>query len=182
MSHPKYSLRLFMPKNGKMRVPTVLLTLRPFEKCPSCDSPRDELTKTSIKFSCGMMQTLTDSDEFAVISVCPYAMQAVQDLKTTRLSRPGMPATLMAFSPDEFKLGDNVKWVSQSAGRETVKKGKIVAVVPPDARPEEYIPDGMRRNSTTGYGRSRSHVTYLVKVHGKGSMVYWPRVHVLEKQ
>jgi hypothetical protein len=129
-----------------------------------------------------MMQMVTDDDEFAVISVCPYAMIAVEELRTRRISREGTPPTLAIMGAlEEFKVGESVRWVSQSAGRETVKKGVIVAQVPPHAKPESYIPDGMRRNSSSGYGKPRDHLTYLIKVYGKGGMLYWPRVHVLQK-
>lgn len=173
-----------MPKGGRLMIPTSLVTALPFDRCPACEAERAEVTRRSIVFACGLAQTITDGDEFAISSYCPYAMAAVFDLRMKRLSRgnPGeTPATLATFAPEVFKVSDRVKWVSQSAGRETVKKGVVVAVVPPSARPEAYIPDGMRRNSTNGYGRSRPHTTYLIKVTGKGSMVYWPRVHCLEK-
>jgi hypothetical protein len=181
---PKYSLSLFMPKGGKVMIPTPLVTGAPFDRCPSCEGDRDEVDRTGITFVCGMKQSITIDGDFAVSAYCPYAMAAVFDLRMKRLSRANpneTPATLATFSPAVLKVSDRVKWVSQSAGRETVKKGVIVALVPPAARPEDYIPDGMRRNSTNGYGRSRPHTTYLVKVIGKGSMVYWPRVHCLEQ-
>jgi hypothetical protein len=175
---------MFMPKRGKMSLPSSLITAVPFDRCPSCEAERSEVTLNSISFSCGMTQMVTDGDEFAVSSSCPYAMAAVHELRTKRLVRPGMsdvPPTLATFAPEGFKVGDQVRWVSQSAGRETSKKGIVVAIVPPEARPEDYIPDGMRKNSANGYGRSRPHTTYLIRVAGKGSMAYWPRVHFLEK-
>jgi hypothetical protein len=187
MSHrevSKYALQMFLPKRGKLRLPTALLTATPFDRCPSCESDRSEVTMNCIRFACGMVQMITDGDEFAVSSTCPYSMAAVHDLRSKRLSRPGLsdvPATLTTFSPETFTVGDKVRWVSQSAGRETSKRGVVVAIVPPEARPEAYIPDGMRKNSANGYGRARPHTTYLIRVAGKGSMAYWPRVHFLEK-
>jgi len=180
----KYALQLFMPKGGRLRVPTALITPAPFDRCPACDSERASVDRLGIRFSCGLVQAITDGDEFAVSAYCPYAMAAVFELRMRRLSRvkpDEAPATLAMFSPEVFKVGDKVRWVSQSAGRQTVKIGVVVAEVPPEARPESYIPEGMRRNSTNGYGRSRPHTTYLIKVKNKGSMVYWPRVHCLEK-
>jgi hypothetical protein len=174
---------MFTPKTGRMPIPTTLLTALPFERCPACEAEVSEVTRLRTVFACGMTQMLTDGDEYAISASCPYAMCAVHDLRMRRVSRekPGQPGTLVMFAPGGFSIGDKVRWLSQSAGKETVKKGVIVAEVPPDARPEDYIPDGMRKNSTNGYGRSRPHTTYLVKVSGKGSMVYWPRVHCLEK-
>lgn len=178
----RYQLKLFKPKFGRMSIPTCMVTLNPFDSCPCCGSGRSEITKDSILFECGLKQTITDGDEFAVSSTCPYAMMAVKDLKTRRISRgESLPATLLSYAPDSFSIGDPVRWVSQSAGRETIKSGVIVSIVPPEARPEAYIPDGMRRNSTTGYGKARPHTTYLVRVKGKGNMAYWPRVHCLER-
>lgn len=181
---PKYQFKMFKPRRGKLSLPSVLVTAVPFDRCPSCDAERSEVNRDMVQFSCGLTQMVTDGDEYAVSSYCPYAMAAVHDLKCRKLSREGMsgvPATLATFSPEGFTVGDKVRWVSQSAGSETVKKGIIAAAVPPDARPEDYIPDGMRKNSADGYGRSRTHTTYLVRVAGKGSMAYWPRVHLLEK-
>lgn len=181
MTSPRYSLKMFMPKRGKIRIPTCLITLSAFQACPSCGAGREEVNPLSVKFFCGLTQVQTDGDEYAILSSCPYAMQAVEELRTRRINRGAPPTIAMMYSPEEFKVKDQVRWVSQSSGRETVKKGVIVAVVPPQAKPEDYIPDGMRRNSTNGYGKPRDHTTYLICVAGKGSMVYWPRVHVLQK-
>jgi len=180
---PKYRLRMVMPKCGRMEVPSALVTVTPFQRCPACEGERVEETRLRVVFACGMTQMVTDGDEFAVIATCPHAMTAVQDLKARRLSRgedTGAMHSIM-LPLDGFKTGDRVSWISQSAGKETTKKGVVAAVVPPDARPEEFIPGGMRKNSTNGYGKSRPHTTYLVRVLGKGTMVYWPRVHCLEK-
>lgn len=183
MTPPRYSLKMFMPKLGKIRIPTTLVTLNAFTVCPSCGAGREEERRYSVKFGCGLLQVVTDGDEYAIMSSCPYAMIAVEELRTRRLSRSGSaPETLAIMGvPEEFKIGDTVRWMSQSAGKETVKKGIIVAQVPPHAKPESYIPEGMRRNSSSGYGKPRDHTTYLIKVHGKGGMLYWPRVHVLQK-
>lgn len=184
MTSPRYTLKMFMPKDGKIRIPTQMVTMNAFNVCPACGGGRDSINKTSIRFTCGMTQVLTEDDEFAVISTCPFAMVAVEELRARKLSRPmSIPQTLVIMgTPDEFKVGDKVRWVSQSAGNETMKRGIVVAQVPPQAKPDDYIPDGMRRNSSSGYGKPRDHVTYLIKVHGKGGMVYWPRVHVLQRE
>lgn len=173
-----------MPKGGKVRIPTALVTMNPFSYCPACGAGKCETTSlTTVRFQCGMEQIMTDGDEFAIRGTCPYAMAAVEELRARKIQRTSEapPTISMIYSPDEFAVGDAVQWASQSAGTETVKKGVIVAVVPPEAKPDDYIPDGMRKNSTSGYGKPRNHTTYLIQVQGKGSMVYWPRVHVLRK-
>ena len=181
MSKPRYTLKMFMPKKGRIRIPTPLITMSAFSMCPSCGAGREDETPLHVRFACGLVQAVTDGDEYAIMSSCPYAMQAIEELRTRRVSR-GVPATLaVMYSPEGLKMGDCVRWISKSAGRETEKKGSVVAVVPPHAKPEDYIPEGMRRNSTNGYGKPRDHTTYLILVAGQGSRVYWPRVHVLQK-
>jgi len=84
----------------------------------------------------------------------------------------------------EFKIGDNVEWESTSFGSTTQKHGRIVAVIPPNCGPGEYIEkasaaaDGARYASGGGPGLPRDHESYIVHVpsgKGKGKL-YWPRV------
>lgn len=75
-----------------------------------------------------------------------------------------------------MKIGDRVEWTSQSASFRTTKRGEIVAVVPAETPPERCVPDGYRCGSPAGFGMSRDHESYLVKVDGKGRGLYWPRV------
>ena len=71
------------------------------------------------------------------------------------------------------KIGDRVKWKSQSRSYWTTKVCTIVAVVPPGSNP--VIPEGFKGNSSTGYGLcGRKNESYLVKVDGKGNRLYWP--------
>jgi pyruvoyl-dependent arginine decarboxylase (PvlArgDC) len=75
-----------------------------------------------------------------------------------------------------LKLGDRVRWVSQSQGYRKAKEGEIVEVVPAgfspnrDAFPQLY--QGM------GVGFPRNHDSYVVLV---GKKPYWPRASLLEK-
>ena len=78
-----------------------------------------------------------------------------------------------------MKIGDRVTWSSQSHGNTTTKVGEIIAVVPADSRPDDVLPPGFKCNSSYGYGLSRRHESYLVRVEGKGHRAYWPRVNKL---
>lgn len=176
----RFKLTLVKPIASRIEVPSQLVTLEPFSVCPACGAELVESTRLRMVFSCGLVQMLTDTDEWAVVSCCPYALRAAYEASLIRIRRNNLESSMPSL-PDRLSVGDKVKWVSQSAGRETAKKGIIVAEVPPNARPEEYIPPGMRKNSTNGYGKERPHISYLVRVSGKGSMVYWPRVCALEK-
>jgi hypothetical protein len=183
ISAMKYTLSMFMPLGGKMKLPTALVVDEPFERCVACDAERSLVAQNRVEYRCGCCLAKTDKETYAVLSCCPYAMAAVSDLRVRRIVRNAgkqllsLPVGLL----ESLSVGSRVRWVSQSAGRETVKTGVIVAVVPSNARPEKFIPKGFRQNSTTGYGRTRDHKSYLVQVRGKGNMVYWPRVYALEK-
>lgn len=78
-----------------------------------------------------------------------------------------------------MKIGDRVEWESQSSSFTTVKRGSIVAIVPVGAQADKCLPAGFRCNSTSGYGLSRDHESYLIQVDGKGRSLYWPRVKYL---
>ena len=67
-------------------------------------------------------------------------------------------------------LGDTVEWESQSGGYYgKVKRGVIVQVVKAGEVPDP----GTMRVLGAGFGMSRKHESYLVKV---GNVAYWPRV------
>ena len=69
-----------------------------------------------------------------------------------------------------FKIGDKVEWESQSGGfYGKVKRGEIVQIVKAGQKPEP----GTLRVLGAGFGMSRKHDSYLVKV---GNVAYWPRV------
>ena len=178
----KYSLTMFMPLAGSMKLPTALVVDEPFERCIACEAERSLVVSNRVDYRCGCSLAKTDHGRYAVLSCCPYAMAAVSELKVRRIMRGGSPlAHIPVGLIDSLTVGSRVRWVSQSAGKETIKVGVVVAVVPVNARPEKFIPKGFRQNSTTGYGKTRDHQSYLVKVNGKGNMVYWPRVYTLEK-
>jgi uncharacterized protein YgiB involved in biofilm formation len=70
-------------------------------------------------------------------------------------------------------LGDTVQWESQSGGYYgKVKRGVIVQVVKAGEVPDP----GTMRVIGAGFGMSRKHESYLVKV---GNVAYWPRVNHL---
>jgi hypothetical protein len=71
----------------------------------------------------------------------------------------------------EFKIGDEVEWTSQSAGTKTTKRGKVVHVLPAGKGPGK-----ISKNSNPG--AARDHVSYLVRVKGKG--LYWPKASYLK--
>ena len=70
-------------------------------------------------------------------------------------------------------LGDTVEWTSQSGGYYgKVKRGKIISIVKAGEVPE-LNPDEPLRVLGAGFGMSRKHDSYLVRV---GNIAYWPRV------
>ena len=84
-----------------------------------------------------------------------------------------------------MQVGDKVSWKSQSGGFETVKTGRIEAIVPAGVSANRCIPEGFKGNSKAGYGMARDHESYIVRVFGKDSEgkptygsrnLYWPRV------
>jgi hypothetical protein len=81
-----------------------------------------------------------------------------------------------------MNVGDIVSWESQSGGFKTKKVGTIMAVVPAKSSASLFIPEGFACNSKLGYGLSRDHESYLVKVKGKGRKLYWPLVKHLHSQ
>ena len=82
----------------------------------------------------------------------------------------------------DFKLGDNVRWVSHSRGKWLEKAGKIIEVVPPQrgVMLDKYK-DKYNLNSFSK-GMPRLHESYVVAVPtetGKPKL-YWPRANQLE--
>lgn len=71
-----------------------------------------------------------------------------------------------------MKLGDVVVWTSQAGGHSKTKEGTIVAVVPPNGDPRDYIPDGLKLD---GPGYPRNTESYLIRVRNL-TKLYWPFV------
>lgn len=71
-----------------------------------------------------------------------------------------------------MKLGDVVTWTSQAGGYSKTKEGVIVAVVPPNGDPRDYIPAGLKLD---GPGYPRSTESYLIRVRSL-TKLYWPFV------
>lgn len=86
-----------------------------------------------------------------------------------------------------FKVGDKVKWWSQSSGWGGLKIGEIVLVVPEDRSPSpnllrEDFPD-CSINAMKNPGMGRDHESYIVRVPSgtkAKDKLYWPRVSKLE--
>ncbi len=72
----------------------------------------------------------------------------------------------------EFKIGDEVRWISQAAGRYKWKSGTIIHVQPAN----EYLPH-IYGGGLHSRGK-RNHESYVVHVKGE---IYWPRVKHLRK-
>lgn len=87
-----------------------------------------------------------------------------------------------------FKIGEKVKWTSQSLSYETTKQGKVFVIIPANVAPPNHIP-GYR--CVYGYGPGlaimpRNHESCLVEVSGgktakAKTKLYWPRVSQLER-
>lgn len=88
-----------------------------------------------------------------------------------------------------FKLGDKVKWQSQANGGWTEKRGMIIAVVPPQGKPADVLPDyaGSKYRTTIDPRSlgSRKAESYVVLVDGKTPkampIMYWPNVSALQR-
>ena len=77
----------------------------------------------------------------------------------------------------DIQLDDTVEWTSQAAGYTRTKVGVVVGLVPAG-----HLPDRDRFHSlyrSSGVGMPRDHVSYVVKVTGRG--VYWPIAKKLRK-
>lgn len=78
-----------------------------------------------------------------------------------------------------FKLQEDVRWTSSSAGSTTTKVGFIEAVIAAGK-----VPTQSQRKEADAYGAARDHASYLVRVPGKTpaskGKLYWPRVSLLQ--
>jgi Ni/Co efflux regulator RcnB len=76
-----------------------------------------------------------------------------------------------------IQLDDVVEWTSQAAGYTRTKVGVVVGLVPVG-----HLPGGDRFPSLyrgAGVGMPRDHISYVVRVPGRG--VYWPVAKKLRK-
>ena len=85
-----------------------------------------------------------------------------------------------------MKFGQSVVWTSKGAKNETIKQGKIVAVVDPGKEPYDLFINkvGTRMNKPfykiQFRGGPRKKESYIVAVEGKyGFYLYWPKVSKL---
>jgi len=69
----------------------------------------------------------------------------------------------------EFNLGDEVQWGSQSQGSWKFKQGFIAQIVPPLIRPDAT--EWPQLFTGAGPGSARKSKSYIVKV---GNRIYWP--------
>ncbi len=88
-----------------------------------------------------------------------------------------------------FKIGDRVRWSSQSSGSKTTKEGEVVAVVPHlrelgDVQ-DQYLCSRPSNNITpvelSGLPRKGESYLVLVRIGNRKPRLYWPRVKGLEK-
>ena len=86
----------------------------------------------------------------------------------------------------QFKLKDEVVWVSQSYGVRSLKTGKIVVVIPTYKTPDcallrEDFPD-CSTDAMKNPGFGRDHESYIIRVPSRTKAkdkLYWPRVSAL---
>lgn len=85
-----------------------------------------------------------------------------------------------------MKIGDKVKWTSQSGGDSTEKQGVITYVISANTRAQNGIRVQaiQQKTHTVMFDgcSSRSHESYIVEVHQPGKRrpkMYWPRVSQL---
>ena len=71
-----------------------------------------------------------------------------------------------------MKLGDKVRWWSQSGGYLKKKEGEIWEIVPKGMAPHQLI------TTATELGGGRNHESYVIRV---GNKTYWPRVSALRR-
>lgn len=90
-----------------------------------------------------------------------------------------------------MKVGDRVRWTSQSQGYRREKRGEVVAVVPPGVHPcvawNRFEAGEFRISplfSSASYSLPRNHESYLIAVPtktGRGkARLYWPVVSLLQ--
>jgi hypothetical protein len=80
-----------------------------------------------------------------------------------------------------MKLGDRVWWLSHARGHWTRKIGVVVLVVPPGQPVINVL--SRRYDLSSIKGGVRKDESYLVEVlvEGRRPVLYWPRVHWLQK-
>jgi len=91
----------------------------------------------------------------------------------------------------KLKVGDWVRWISETRGVKLKRKGKVVYIVDPFTRLCEVINDNefknyVRRNFNIIYNKIdeyRTHVSYLVLTRDDGRIqsLYWPNVDLIKK-
>lgn len=83
----------------------------------------------------------------------------------------------------EFNVGDWVEWKSQAGGSVTTKKGKIIAIIPPQVHAGDMIPPDYQDKRCQFDGlMTRQKTSYLVAVpKGKSFHLYWPRAKHLRR-
>lgn len=89
----------------------------------------------------------------------------------------------------KFNCGDQVYWKATVGKVEIERAGTVVAIVPPNADPHDYIPEGVRCKVR---GAPRLRESYLVQIPGV-AYAFWPhapnlvpltncKLYVLESQ
>jgi hypothetical protein len=73
-----------------------------------------------------------------------------------------------------FDINQKVAWTSESGGHAKVKRGMIIAIVPPAKDPRACIPPGYSFKNHR-VAKWRKDVSYLVRIEGSKKL-YWPVV------
>lgn len=74
-----------------------------------------------------------------------------------------------------MKIGDIVRWTSQSQGSSTTKEGEVFDILPTGSQPSKEMYPILWKGVGPGSGRNKE--SYIVKV---GSKFYWPIASKLE--
>lgn len=74
----------------------------------------------------------------------------------------------------QFKIGDKVKWSSQSQGFRREKQGEVVEVVAAGQRPNRERFDMLYRGSGCGWGRKRESYVVNIGHPAHAPKYYWP--------
>lgn len=85
----------------------------------------------------------------------------------------------------EIKVGDYVKWESQSGGCYTEKEGTGLALLPPGEDAFQYLPDDVKKTHIKFQSRSqieRALVKVMAGVKKDIAHYYAPRVSMLQKE
>jgi len=86
----------------------------------------------------------------------------------------------------KFAVGDKVGWISKFGNRVEIKKGEVVAVVPPEKDFREVEKELSEKSFFLSYwsgGTWSKKESYAVITTEEGhlSRLYWPRVELLDK-